>query len=223
MRLRKRSTIVPSSRWYDQPAAHQQRRRESLFDKTRFEAFAAGRGVADAEHLERLLGDPSLLELSPRAGACRGAELLAEPRGRHVVRFQQRLAVPVRFRVFLAVFPLRDGQPESRRQLPHCLRERHFFVQLDELDHVTADAAAEALEVALVAVHVERRRLLAMERAQAFVRGSCPAERDALLHHLHDVGVRFQVVDERGREKRHYSFNSTIVAPPAPWFSGAGP
>jgi hypothetical protein len=40
-----------------------------------------------------------------------------------------------------------------------------------------------------------------MEWTQPFPRGSAAPQRHALLHDLHDIGVRFQVVDERGWEE----------------------
>jgi hypothetical protein len=69
-------------------------------------------------------------------------------------------------------------------------------VEFEELEHVAADAAAEAVEVALVAVDVERRRLLAVERAEALVGGASLLERDVVLDDDDDVGVVLEVVDE---------------------------
>jgi hypothetical protein len=69
-------------------------------------------------------------------------------------------------------------------------------VQLEELEHVAADAAAEAVEVALLAIDVERRRLLAVERTEPLVGGAGLLERDVILDDDDDVGVMLQVVDE---------------------------
>ena len=52
-------------------------------------------------------------------------------------------------------------------------------------------------------VDVKRRRLLGMERTQAFV---CPADflqRHVILHDLQDVGLKAEVVDERLRKESH--------------------
>src|SRR5439155_6797136 len=53
-------------------------------------------------------------------------------------------------------------------------------------------------------------------------RDAAAPERHALLDHLDDVRLRFQVGDEGGGKERHQSFNSTTVTPPPPWFAGAG-
>ena len=94
-----------------------------------------------------------------------------------------------------------------------------------------ADAAPEAVEEALVAVHVERRRLLAVKRAQPLPRRPAALERHALLDDLHDVGVRLEVVDEAGGKRAmhccqllavSYSLNSTTVTPPPPLLRRGG-
>jgi hypothetical protein len=69
-------------------------------------------------------------------------------------------------------------------------------VQLEELEHVAADAAAETVEEALVAVDVERRRLLAVKRTEPLVGGAGLLQRDVVADDHHDVGVVLQVVDE---------------------------
>jgi hypothetical protein len=50
------------------------------------------------------------------------------------------------------------------------LDEGDVFDLLDERVHVTAFAAAEAVEVTVIGPHVKRRRLLVVERAQALHR-----------------------------------------------------
>src|SRR5687767_4876951 len=40
-----------------------------------------------------------------------------------------------------------------------------------------------------------------MKRTEPLPRGATAPERDALLDHLHDVGVRFEVLDEAGGEE----------------------
>jgi hypothetical protein len=138
---------------------------------------------------------------------------------------EQRLALARRFGVLPRILGFGDGQAGSRRELAHRVGKRHLVVELDELDHVAADAAPEAVEETLLAVDVKRRRLLAMERAEPFPRHARLAQRHALLDDLHDVDVRLQVFDEVGGKERHraYSFSSTTVTPPPPWLSGAGP
>ena len=52
------------------------------------------------------------------------------------------------------------------REQTHRVDEVDVVVQLHEADHVARGVAAEALEKPAVRMHVERRRLLAVKRAQ---------------------------------------------------------
>ena len=124
-------------------------------------------------------------------------ELFGEPGRRDFVRLEQRLAVPLIVGVLLGRFGLRHGQAGTRRQLAHRFGKGHLVGQLDELDHVTAHAAAVTLEEALV-VDVKGRRFLTVEGTQSLPCRAAAPQRDALLDDLDDVGVRLQVVDERG-------------------------
>ena len=130
--------------------------------------------------------------------SCSANQLLCE-----LVHAKQRLALGGVHAA--AIFSrLRNGQAETARQHPHRFGEAHFLVQLDELDHVAADAAAEAVEEALLAVDVERRRLLAVERAQPFPRRAGLPQRHNVPHDRHDVGVKMKIVDEGLRKERHH-------------------
>ena len=110
----------------------------------------------------------------PRSASCLrtrapagDASCCAEPRGRHLVHLEQRLALRrARALLVASASQLRHRHAEPLRQHADGFGEADLLVQLHELDHVAADAAAEAVEEALLAVDVERRRLLAVERAQ---------------------------------------------------------
>ena len=68
------------------------------------------------------------------------------------------------------------------------LDEADVFDLLDEGVDVAALAAAEAVEVAVVGPHVERRRLLVVERAQALERiGAGPAQLDVVADDVLDA------------------------------------
>ena len=126
--------------------------------------------------------------------------------------------------ILIAVLRLRA--PACRPARPACRTASGNVIlscSFDELEDVAPGAAAEAVKEALVAVHVERRRLLAVKRAQPFPRRAAALQRHALLDDLHDVGVRLQVLDEvrRGKSAHTYSFNSTTVTPPPPCSGGA--
>jgi hypothetical protein len=69
-------------------------------------------------------------------------------------------------------------------------------VQLDELDDVTANAAPEAVKKPLVPVDVERRRPLAVKRAEPLVGRPDLLQRHVVLDHQDDIGLVFEVVNE---------------------------
>ena len=144
---------------------------------------------------------PRLASRRLAAAPCGARELLAKPRGRDFVGLEQRLAVALALGILLAVLGFGDRHAGARGELPDGFGKRDLVVQLDELEDVAAGAAAEAVEEPLVAVDVERRRLLAVKRAEPLPRRAAAPQRDALLDDLHDVGVRLQVVDEAGRER----------------------
>jgi len=126
----------------------------------------------------------------PRAGASGQRELLAEVRGGDLVRLEQHLAER---RVTPPIFGRRLGlgqrQAELLREQPDRFLEAELLVQFEELEDVAADAAAEAVEEALVRVHVERRRLFGVERTEALVGGAGLLQGHVLLHHLHDLDL----------------------------------
>jgi hypothetical protein len=78
--------------------------------------------------------------------------------------------------------------------------------QLQELEDVPARPAPETVEEPLVAIDMERWRLLTVERAEALV--GCPRlfQRHIVLNHDDDVGVLLQVVDELLGEQGHTKF-----------------
>src|SRR5262249_44084529 len=135
---------------------------------------------------------------------------------------EQRLALGTARALLVGLlFDLGQCDPEALRQMLHRIEESKLLLQLEKLDHVAADAAAEAVKEALVAVDVERRRLLTVKWTQPFVRGSRLLQRHVVLDHDDDVRLSFQVLDEVRWEERHQSFNSTTVTPPPPLSIGA--
>ncbi len=74
-----------------------------------------------------------------------------------------------------------DGVPDPVGQQLDGLDKADVFDLLEEGIHVAALAAAEAVEVAVVGPHVERRRLLVVERAEALHRiRAGPAQLDVV-------------------------------------------
>ena len=80
------------------------------------------------------------------------------------MRFQQRLPIARDRRIFLRVLPVRYRQAEPAGELADRFSESDLVVELDELDDVPGDPAAETLEIPLVAMDVERGRLLSVKR-----------------------------------------------------------
>ena len=105
-------------------------------------------------------------------------------------------------------FGLGDGDAELLRQHPHRILEADFLVQLEELEDIAADAAAETVEEALVGMNVERRRFFVMERAVALVRRPRPLQGYIFLDDRQDIGLQAKVVDELLREQTHSRLNS---------------
>ena len=141
--------------------------------------------------------------MRPRAATGRPGQLLSKPGGGQAVYLEQRLAAGVGGRVALRIGRFRHLDAEAFREQPHRFGKREFLVQLDELHDIAPGAAAEALEEPLVLIHVERRRLLVVERTQTLVRAAGLLQGDDVLNDLDDVGLRLEVVDELGRKASH--------------------
>ena len=108
-----------------------------------------------------------------------------------------------RVELVVLVLALGCARVLARHLEPHHLRERFDGVRKLEIvvGHEKADrgavrAAAEAVIEALRRAHGERRRLLAVERAEAFVVAAGALQRDARADDLDDVGAAEQLVDE---------------------------
>jgi hypothetical protein len=74
--------------------------------------------------------------------------------------------------------------------------ETELFLQLEKLEDVASDSAAEAVEKPFIAVDVKGRALFGVERAEAFVGGPRFSQRHVLLHNLQDVPMRAQIIYE---------------------------
>ena len=105
--------------------------------------------------------------------------------------------------VVTALASLGQRDAELLREHPDRVLEADLLVQLEELEDVAADAAAEAVEESLVRVDVKRRRLLPVKRTEPLVGRAGALQRDVLLHDLHDVRLQAQVVDELLRKQTH--------------------
>src|SRR6185503_2475243 len=99
--------------------------------------------------------------------ALRIGEHLAEELGRELVDLEHRVALAARLAQLRRFLDARDLDAEPLAELLGRLDEALALELHDEREHVAVFLAAEAVEEGLVGDHVERRRLLAVERAQA--------------------------------------------------------
>ena len=198
---------------HDQAALDQQALGEALLQQPRLQAVTTGRRVTEAELLDRLRADVALGELLARTGAGGTGELLAEVVSGHLVNFQQRLAqtgvAPAGF-VITALASLGQGDAKLLREHLDGVLEADLLVKLEELEHVAADAAPEAMEEPFLGIHVERGRLFRMERTEAFVRGARALQRNVLLHDLHDVRLQAKIVNKLLRKQPHKTVGKLV-------------
>ena len=91
-------------------------------------------------------------------------QLTGEPGACRLVHLEQRLALHGIGALLVALFHFGQCHPEALREKLDRVGEPDFFVQLEELEHVAADPAAEAVEETLIAIDLKRRRLLTVKR-----------------------------------------------------------
>jgi len=135
------------------------------------ERVPALRCVPDAELLGGAPVETALGEERARGRTARGRELLGEVAGRSTVRLEQSLAAArlvTRARCAALLVPQLDA--DAACEVLDGVRERQAVDLLDERDDVTALAAPEAVPQADLRTHVERRRVLVVERAEALHR-----------------------------------------------------
>src|SRR5262249_60999083 len=143
---------------------------------------------------ERALGlprDPALLEQRPRRSAERRvAEPLLVRRRGLVERLEHAGAQAV-----VAAPPLGHRDAGASRQHLDRLEEADLLGLLDELEHVAAGFAPEAVVELPLGVHRERRRLLLVERAAADEVPAHPLQGHGLGDDLDDVARRAHALD----------------------------
>jgi hypothetical protein len=129
--------------------------------------------------------------------------LLPEPFRGRLVHLQQRLTFDGVHPMLVARVQLGQGHAKSLRQQLHRVLEADLLVQLEKFEHVATDAAAKTMKESLVAIDVERRRLLRMERTETFEGRAHLLQRHVVLHNRYDVGMTSHIVDEGLRKKCH--------------------
>ena len=176
-RLRKRSTTEPSSRCTTRPALQEQLGRSPVTSGPLEPRAWAGANRAPARRRCGAVPRSACSRVRPPAGD-RAAR---EPGRRDFVHLSSASRSPRC--PFVSPAPSRAAGSRTLREQLHRVGEADLLVQLEELEHVATDAAAEAVEEALVAVDVERRRLLGVERAEALVGRARLLQRHVVLDH----------------------------------------
>src|SRR5262249_37616356 len=154
------------------------------------------RSKTKTQRFNGLTRDAAVPELLPRSGPSGTGQLFPKIRRRYLVHFQQRFAQPRVASRVIAFDRLGDRDPEFLREHPHGILEPDFLVKLEELEHVAADAAAEAVEKSFFRIDVKRRRLLAVERTESFIGASGALQRDVLLDDRQEVRLKAQIIDK---------------------------
>ena len=120
--------------------------------------------VSEAVFVDDLLRHGAFVEIALRRVVAPSQRLMKRL-GRLVHDFEQIVFVVLARRALL----LRQLDADARRDMLDGLGKRESLRQREKLEDVAAGAAAEAVEKSLAAIDSERRRLLAMKRAEAFV------------------------------------------------------
>ncbi len=155
----------------------------ALLDQAAAHHVPAVRGPAQLGRLDRGVREAAAVQVVERRLAVRGrGQDLVVERDRHLQDVTQ--PGPVRI---LALRPLVDLDAGLRREHPQGLREGHAVALHHEREHVAAEPAAEALPGITARGNRERRRLLAVERAQALEGRAGLLQLDRLADHVDDV------------------------------------
>src|SRR5262249_38748328 len=186
----------------DEAAAEQKAFRKSLREQVLPETLAQGGRVSQAERFNCRRREAAVCKLvaNPRI---RPGKLRAEPGGGSLVDLQERLALRRIGALRIGGLHLRQRKPEPLGEQLDRVLEPDLLVQLEELEYVAANPASVAVEEALVAVDMERRRLLRVKRAETFVAGPRFLQRHVVLNDGDDIRLGLQVVDERLGEQSH--------------------
>ena len=174
-------------------------------------------GDAQPEAARLLLGDAARREVRPSGLAVRAPQASLPVAGGRVARREglgALLALPAGLDGVLDGL-LRDLDADLGGQGPHHLRELLSLELLQELEHVAVLAAAVALEVLVLRVHVEARRPLPVERAASLPRPTRLLEVDVATDHRHHVRPVPDLLDDGIRDHpRRSGSDGGVSAPP---------
>src|SRR6266571_2485974 len=150
---------------------------------------AAARRVSDAETCDGILVQSAILEVRPRRLPFQcPLKLFHKKRLRFAMHLHQNGALLTLFSLLRRTILLsRNRNPAFFRDDADGIRERTFFHLHDELENVPALTTAEAVINLAHRMHVERWRLLRMERTQPAEILPGLLELDVFPHHADNV------------------------------------
>ena len=169
------------------------------------------RRIAEAETRDRLAGDAALLQIGPRLLSRRGLELGVIELCRRAAQRPETLFFLI-LRLISAI--VRDLEARALCQKAHGVAVGEVLDLHDEIHHAAALMAAEAVENALLRRDGERRRLFAMEGAEAEQVAAPARQRDILPDDVLNgiPGVEF-IQKCRGKSHGSASFQPRTCQP----------
>ena len=164
--------------------------------------------IADAKGRRGVRGDCAAGKVLARACCLRRLQRLLKVLRGSLMHVDQ-LATQTGLRRLLGRTPLALRQRDARflSDRAHRFRKADVFQLLHKGEDIALLVAAETIEVVVLSIDAERRRLLLVERAQArVVLRTALAQTHVLADHLDDVGGLFdglcEVVSHDGKARR---------------------
>ncbi len=168
------------------------------------------RRVADPEGAQHLLAESALGQVIAGFAGLLGLPEVVGVVGagalQQLLQPAPLLASGLRPRVLLLAL---DLDPVAVGEQLDRLGEAHPLLLLDELDHVAADPAAEAVVELLLRLDRERGRALVVEGTEAGPAGALAAQIGVGGDHLDDVGGLLDPFQALRRDQRHQNFDSS--------------
>ena len=197
-RFRNRSTSLPSSRRDDEAALDELRRREALLHQALAQPVAARRRVAELQRVDGVGRQAALVQqvlADARAGgrdrAARGNSAAATS---WILSSASRSAALSRAPSLGSISGI--GMPKRCASCRTASWKPTFSCSSMNLKTSPPTPQPKQWKKPAVAIDVERRRLLAVERAEALVAGAGLAQRHVVRDDGDDVGRRADFVDE---------------------------
>src|SRR5262245_60509058 len=122
------------------------------------------------------------------------------------MHLQQRFPQPHVASRLVAVDDFRDREAEFLGEHAHRVLEADLFMELQELEDIAANAAAEAMKKSLLGIDMKRRCLLPMKRTESLVSPSRTLQRYVLLDDRQDIGLKPKVINKGLGKECHRSW-----------------